>query len=134
VSHRHKFFVFTKFWKFKILFFIFQYIYSFIHVVQCGKIHASVRKNLISLFKDQIDEGSAYVIESFMVGSNDHAYRTTDHKYKLNFMGGTKVFRVSSVNIPAHHFNFVPFLQIVSAAREDRLLGKKLISIQFNQT
>jgi len=103
-------------------------------VIQCGKIHASVRKNLISLFKDQIDEGSAYVIESFMVGSNDHSYKTTDHKYKLNFMGGTKVFRVSSVNIPAHHFNFVPFLQIVGAAREDRLLGKKLISIQFNQT
>ena len=103
-------------------------------MIQCGKIHASVIKNLISLFKDQIDEGSDYVIESFMVGSNDHAYKTTNHKYKLNFMGGTKVLRVSFVNIPSHHFNFVPFLQIVSAPREDRLLGKKFISIQFNQT
>lgn len=98
-------------------------------MIQCGKIHASVRKNLIHLFKDQIDEGSAYVIESFMVGSNDHAYKTTGHKYKLNFMGGTNVFRVSSVNIPAHHFTFMPFMQIVSATREDKLLGKILISI-----
>lgn len=69
-----------------------------------------------------------------MVGSNDHAYKTTDHKYKLNFMGGTNVFRVSSVNIPAHHFTFMPFMQIVSATREDKLLGKILISIEFNQT
>lgn len=71
---------------------------------KCGKIHASIRKNLISLFKDQIDEGTTYVFESFMVGSNDHVYKTTDHKYKLNFMGGTKVFKVSSANIPATHF------------------------------
>jgi hypothetical protein len=92
--------------------------------VKCGKIHAFIRKNLISLFKDQIDEGSTYVFESFMVGSNDHVYKTTDHKYKMNFMGGTKVFKVSSTNIPATHFKFVPFTEIVSAPREDRLLGK----------
>jgi len=102
--------------------------------VLCGKIHASIRKNLISLFKDQIVEGSTYVIESFMVGSIDHSYKTTDHKYKVNFMGGTKVFKVSTPNIPAYHFNFVPFLQIVSAPQEDKLLGKISILTQYSIT
>jgi len=59
-----------------------------------------------------------------MVGSNDHAYKSTNHKYKLNFMGNTKVFKVSADSIPACHFTFVPFVEILAATKEDRLLGK----------
>jgi hypothetical protein len=79
---------------------------------------------LITQFKDDLEEGSCYVFENFMVGSNDHAYKSTSHKYKFNFMRGTKVFKVTGRNIPASHFSFVPFLEILSASREDRLLGK----------
>jgi len=68
-----------------------------------------------------------------MVRSNDHAYKTSNHKYKLNFMGGTTVFKVSSVNIPAYHFSFVPFLEILAALKEDRLLGEITMSIQLHE-
>lgn len=68
-----------------------------------------------------------------MVGFNDHAYKTTNHKYKLNFMGGTKVFKVSSGNIPAYHFTFVPFLEILPALKEDRLLGEITMSMYLHE-
>jgi len=91
--------------------------YDFLFFTWCGKIHASIRKNLISLFKNDLKE-SSYVFENFIVGSNDHAYKSTDHKYKLDFMGGTKVFKVTSGNIPASQFSFVPFLEIQSATKK----------------
>jgi len=81
------------------------------------------------MFKDDLEEGSSYVFEQFMVESNDHTFRSTDHKYKLNFMGGTKVFKVASGNIPESHFSFVPFTEIQAATREDRLLGKITMSM-----
>lgn len=91
------------------------------------------------MFKDDIAEGCAYVFENFMVGSNDHAYRSTDHKYKLNFMATTKVFKVTDAEIPMSHFKFLPFLDVLAATREDKLLGTTyiclpciLLQAQFN--
>jgi len=99
--------------------------------MQCAKIHATIKKNLILLFKDDIVQGSIYVFENFMVGSNDNTYKTTDHKYKLNFMGGTKVFKVTAIDIPINHFKFVSFVDILDAPREDRLLGETLRKLDF---
>lgn len=89
---------------------------------KCATIHATIRKNLIPLFKDQIDEGSVYVFEHFMVGSNDHSYKTTDHKYKLNFLGSTKVWKITPGQIPSCHFKFKPFVDILSLTKDDGLL------------
>ncbi|KAK2428600.1 replication protein A 70 kDa DNA-binding subunit [Trifolium repens] len=88
----------------------------------CGKIHATVRKDLIPLFKDEIREGCAYVFERFMVAKNDVAFRSTLHKHKLNFMRRTKVFRIGGTEIPQNHFDFMPFDEILSKTNEDQLL------------
>ncbi|KAK2454686.1 replication protein A 70 kDa DNA-binding subunit [Trifolium repens] len=88
----------------------------------CGKIHATVRKDLIPLFKDEIREGCTYVFERFMVAKNDVAFRSTLHKHKLNFMRRTKVFRISGTEIPQNHFDFMPFDEILSKTNEDQLL------------
>jgi len=76
------------------------------------------------MFKDDIVDGSTYVFENFLVGSNDNAYRTTEHKYKLNFMGGTRVFKITLADIPTHHFKFMSFVDVVAAAREDKSCGQ----------
>jgi hypothetical protein len=78
----------------------------------------------VELYKDQIEEGSVYHIEKLMVAQNDPAFKTTSHKYKLNFMGGTTVFKMTdSPSIPKRHFSFLSFLEIMAAHKEDRIIG-----------
>ncbi|KAK2386767.1 replication protein A 70 kDa DNA-binding subunit [Trifolium repens] len=86
------------------------------------RIHATIRKHLISRFKDQIQEGAAYNFERFMVAKNDPTFRVTPHKHKLNFKRGTKVFKVDATEIPMNHFEFVPFQEILASTKEDRYL------------
>ncbi|PNY15141.1 replication protein A 70 kDa DNA-binding subunit [Trifolium pratense] len=88
----------------------------------CGKIYATVRKDLLSQFKDDIEDGAAYVVERFMVGKNDTSYKSTSHKHKLNFMRGTKMIKVKASDIPANHFDFMPFTEILASAKEDQFL------------
>lgn len=89
---------------------------------------------MIHTFKNQIEEGSSYVFENFMVGSNDPSYKATQHKYKLNFMPKTKVFKVAAPEIPRYHFDFMSFSNILAATKEERLLGKFicLVSLLLN--
>lgn len=87
-----------------------------------GNIQASIRKHLIPKFKSEIEEGSAYAFENFMVATNDQSYKATQHKYRLNFMHSTKAFKISTKDIPAYHFDFMPFQSILAATREDKLL------------
>lgn len=103
--------------------------YCFPSNTQCGQIHATIRKHLLPGFKDELEEGSTYVIEKFMVAQNDPTFKTTNHKYKLNFMGGTNVFKVNATEIPLRSFNFVTFLEILASHKEDRLLGNSIICI-----
>jgi hypothetical protein len=87
-------------------------------------VHATIRKNLLPIFKDQIEKGSTYVLERFMVAQNDPTFKTIAQKYKLDFMGGTNVFKVNATEIPKRLFKFVLFLDILATHKEDRLLGK----------
>ncbi|WJX39489.1 hypothetical protein P8452_27026 [Trifolium repens] len=89
---------------------------------KCHKIQATVRKDLIPKYMDQLEEGSAYVFENFMVGSKDAFYKSIGHKYKLNFMTSTSVFKVTAPEIPRYHFDFVPFSEILNATDESRLV------------
>ncbi|KAK2428443.1 replication protein A 70 kDa DNA-binding subunit [Trifolium repens] len=87
-----------------------------------GKIQATIRKDLISRFKDRIEYGCAYVFEKFMVAKNDVTFRCSSHKYKLNFMRGTKVWKLTANDIPMNHFDFMPFQEIISKTNEDQML------------
>jgi hypothetical protein len=69
-------------------------------------------------------KGSTYVLERFMVAQNDPTFKTIAQKYKLDFMGGTNVFKVNATEIPKRLFKFVLFLDILATHKEDRLLGK----------
>ncbi|PNY14280.1 replication factor A protein [Trifolium pratense] len=88
----------------------------------CEKIYATIRKDLLSQFKDDIEEGAAYVMERFMVAKNDSSFKSTPHKHKLNFMRGTKLIKVKATEIPSNHFNFMPFHEILTSTKEDQIL------------
>lgn len=84
---------------------------------QSDKIHATIKKHLLPIFKDQFEEGSIYVLEKFMVAQNDPTFKTTDHKYKLSFMAGTNFFKVNAKEIPERVFCFMSFNEILAAHR-----------------
>jgi hypothetical protein len=58
-----------------------------------------------------------------MVAKNGASFRITNHKHKLNFMRGTKVFKVHADEIPTNHFEFMAFQDILSCDKEDQFLG-----------
>ncbi|MCH80683.1 replication factor A protein, partial [Trifolium medium] len=55
------------------------------------KIHASVRRQLLYLFRSKIVEGNVYKMSYFIVCPESGIYRTTPHPFKLIFEMKTKV-------------------------------------------
>ncbi|MCI14150.1 replication factor A protein [Trifolium medium] len=55
------------------------------------KIHASVRRQMLYLFRLKITEGNVYKMSFFTVAPESGLYRTTPHRYKLIFEMKTKV-------------------------------------------
>ncbi|KAM7519838.1 hypothetical protein LguiB_018800 [Lonicera macranthoides] len=86
---------------------------------QGGRIHATIKKSLLQSFKTLIREGQLYVIRNFVVGYNNLKYKTTSHKYKLNFMPRTNVVNVVDESFPSHNYTFRSFVDISSASDLD---------------
>lgn len=96
----------------------------FNYLYQCGKIHGTVKQNLLPKFEALLEEGSTYSMENLLVSQNDLKLKTTTHKYKLTFMGNTKCNKTDVPNIPLNYFQFVPFTQILDGINQDFLIGK----------
>ena len=65
---------------------------------QGDKIHVFVRKTLIYKFQNHIFEDKVYSFNFFSEVTNSGFYRTTRHKYKINFKFGTKVSYVGLIS------------------------------------
>ncbi|CAJ2632415.1 unnamed protein product [Trifolium pratense] len=81
-----------------------------------GRIHATIKKTLIYKFKDELKEGMVYCFENMDVSTNGGAYRTTHHRYKLNFQFSSLVQRLSNFNIGGSPFNLVDIADVVSGS------------------
>ncbi|KAJ1396646.1 Nucleic acid-binding, OB-fold [Sesbania bispinosa] len=82
------------------------------------RIHAYVKKALITTFEGTLKEGSAYVMENLLVAENKMKFKTTSHAYKFGFMQSTRVTEIEADNIPSHSFLFVPFPDILAGSNE----------------
>ncbi|XP_045814710.1 uncharacterized protein LOC123921661 [Trifolium pratense] len=83
-----------------------------------GKIHASIRKQLLYLFDKKINEGDVYKLSHFAVAPSVGGYRPTLHPYKLVFQMKTKVQICDGPDIPSFGFNFTD-LDVVSSYTAD---------------
>jgi hypothetical protein len=73
-------------------YFILCFFFGFLlHVLQGMKIHTSVRRQLVYLFRAKIVEGNVYKMSNFAVVPASGVYRTTSHPYKILFQMKTKV-------------------------------------------
>ncbi|XP_072066976.1 uncharacterized protein [Arachis hypogaea] len=68
------------------------------------RIHATVCKPRLELFRNKIKEHVVYSIQNFIVKLNNGKVKTTPHKYKLNFYTKTVV-----AVLPIETFSFNPF-------------------------
>jgi replication factor A1 len=92
-----------------------------------GRIHATIKKTLIYKFKDSLVEGNVYGFDNVGVSTNGGAYRSTHHRYKLNFQFSSMVQKLSNVDIKGSGFNFVPISEVVGGSYDtDYLVGKNL--------
>jgi replication factor A1 len=97
-----------------------------------AKIHATVRKTLIYKFKDDLREGKVYAFENMGVATNGGAYRTTNHRYKLNFQFTSIVQILSNQDIVMSPFNFTPIATIVGGSYDnDYLVGELYLIFLF---
>ncbi|RYR18789.1 hypothetical protein Ahy_B03g063402 [Arachis hypogaea] len=75
-----------------------------------GKIHASVKRVLVSRFVNLLKERISYQIRYFDVGLNEGNFKTTHHEYVINLNQRTDVHRLPEwSSIPRYGFNFVNF-------------------------
>lgn len=91
--------------------------------MQAGRIHATVRKELVKKFQNKIEEGSTYEVENVMVGFNEGAFKLTKHKYKLNLMQLSKFTKIDAPVIPMNSFDFICFKDILDSSEEDKIIG-----------
>ncbi|WJX59699.1 hypothetical protein P8452_44988 [Trifolium repens] len=78
---------------------------------------------LIYKFKDELIEGKVYSFHNMGVSTNGEAYRTTHHRYKLNFQFGSLIQRLSSVDVVRSPFHFVPIYDVVGGSYDIDYLG-----------
>ncbi|KAL2531128.1 Replication protein A 70 kDa DNA-binding subunit [Abeliophyllum distichum] len=78
------------------------------------------------MFKSMILEGKLYDVYNFVVGYNNMKFKTTKHKYKLNFMPKTKVVEFTNNNFPSNNYQFKSFGELLGATEvdENELFGE----------
>jgi hypothetical protein len=91
---------------------------------QLGKIQASAKKSLIPKISSLVQEGECYEIENVLVTHNEAKYRCAGHKWRLNLIDRTRFTKIDNTTIPSHHFDFVPFKDILESTKEETYLGQ----------
>jgi len=74
-----------------------------------------------------VQDGATYEIENVLVAKNEPKYRCTGHKWKLNLIDRTRFTKIDNNTIPAYHFEFVAFNEILESTREDRHVGREIL-------
>jgi hypothetical protein len=78
----------------------------------------------IQTWKPKLCEGKTYNMRNFRVAENDASYKMSPHKYRLQFVGATRVAEENIRGMPLTAFNFTNFSEIQDGKyRADLLVG-----------
>jgi len=94
--------------------------------MQLGKIQATDKKALIPKIRSLVQDGATYEIENVLVAHNENKYRCTGHRWKLNLIDRTKFTKIDNNTMPAYHFEFVPFKEMLESTKEDIHVGREI--------
>ncbi|GAU32460.1 hypothetical protein TSUD_64100 [Trifolium subterraneum] len=99
-----------------------DYIDMLIRDIKGNTIQATINNSEIEIWKPLLKEGKNYFMCNFKVFDNDSAFKMTPHKYRLNFVGATKVDEIDYPGMPTTVFNFKDFAEIQAGNYEPNLL------------
>ncbi|GJX76228.1 nucleic acid-binding, OB-fold, replication protein A, OB domain protein [Tanacetum coccineum] len=78
------------------------------------KIHASVKKTLVSEFDSKLEQGQCYYLSDFGVTERKAKHHVVAHKYRINFYHITKVDNCDDIGGSLFGFDFRPFESVRS--------------------
>ncbi|XP_045789228.1 uncharacterized protein LOC123884216 isoform X5 [Trifolium pratense] len=90
--------------------------------IKGSTIQVSILENDIELWKTKLAEGKTYYMRNFRVHDNDQGFKMTTHKFRLTFVGATRVDEAHIPGIPKTLFNFKDFSEIQSGNFEPDVL------------
>ncbi|CAA0823979.1 Unknown protein [Striga hermonthica] len=93
-----------------------------LHDSEGYRIHASIKKFHMELFRRHLKEGSVIAIRDFIVAPNGGRYKTTIGRYKIAFHGRTRVVKVSDDRFPKFLYNFTSFPELAKETFFDPML------------
>jgi hypothetical protein len=86
----------------------------------------------IAKWKPKLSEGKTYNMRNFRVAENDASYKMSPHKYRLQFVGATRVAPEIIRGMPQTAFTFKDFSEIQAGKyRADLLVGNMNIVLLF---
>ncbi|XP_071724289.1 uncharacterized protein [Rutidosis leptorrhynchoides] len=83
-----------------------------------GRIQATIKKDLLATYRQQISEGEVYSFHNFFVSEPTNKLKATRNQYKLFFLKNTIVEKISDEGISKFAFNFVSFDSILNKENE----------------
>ncbi|KAL6550133.1 hypothetical protein OROMI_020621 [Orobanche minor] len=86
------------------------------------RIHASIGKQQISGFKDNLREGHLFVVRNIIVVNNRMQYRTTSHQYMIRFFWKTRVTEFVDEEFSSLMYDLMPFRQLTPSNNPDENL------------
>lgn len=112
------------FYFFSFLFRLFYFSCSVFPCLQCVKMHASVKKDLVARYVNHLPIGQWRFIETFSLNQAGGQFRPTPHAYKMSFVTGTMVTR-SENKSDSNYLCLAKFEKILSGAlNPSMLIGK----------
>nr|GEU56430.1 hypothetical protein [Tanacetum cinerariifolium] len=81
------------------------------------KIHASVKKTLVSEFDKKLEQGKCYYLSDFGVTERKANHHVVSHKYQINFYHITKVDNRDDIGGSLFGFDFRPFKSVRSEVK-----------------
>jgi hypothetical protein len=67
--------------------------------------------NIIDQFRDDLNEGSVYTVEQFLLSDAKRTYKTAEHPYRIRFTPRTKIVEILAVpaDFPMYAYNAKSF-------------------------
>ncbi|MED6202098.1 hypothetical protein PIB30_101896 [Stylosanthes scabra] len=78
------------------------------------KIQATIKKQLLNRFKEQISEGQVYQMSYFSVVPNQGGYQAAEHEFKLIFLNRTTLVPITDDAIPRSCLSLYQFSDILN--------------------
>jgi hypothetical protein len=78
-----------------------------------------------------LKENNTYTLSNFEVGTNDLLFKSSDHKYRLKWTGGTTATDVNVHNIPNPPLKMKPLAEIISGKWRPDILYRECLMFIF---